>query len=266
MVDTGTFNGRYGDEIFGHEHRDERDRLHALTRVFDAITFARLDALPIGLDARCLDIGAGTGTVAVSLADRAPAGRVIALDRSTALLDPNARENLEVLEADITTVEFPPGSFDVIHARAILMHLPAREEILRRALSWLAPGGSILLSEGIDTLSSTSPNALCRKMFAGMWDSLYREIGTDGSCARNYPAVLASHGIVNIGTDVHVPQLRGGSPLAEFWRRTFGEVRESIIAAGHLDDDEFDAGMALFDDPTFIDLALGLISVWGQRG
>ena len=265
-VDSNTLNGRYGDEVFAHERSDERDRLDALTRSLDEITFARLDALPIRPDSRCLDIGAGTGTVSVSLADRAASGHVIALDRSTALLDPHARENLEVMEADITTVEFPPGSFDVIHARLVLQHLPERAEVIRRAVSWLAPGGWILLGEGVDPLSATSPHSLYRRLMAGFVDALHRSMGTDMTCGRTYPAVLAEHGMVNIGMDVHVPQVSGGSPTADFFRLSCGQLREVIVATGHLDDDEFDAAMALLDDPAFIDLATGMISVWGQRG
>ncbi|MGO4200589.1 trans-aconitate 2-methyltransferase [Rhodococcus sp. TAF43] len=266
MVDTSTLNGRYGDEVFAHERSDERDRLDALTRSLDEISFARLDTLPIRPDSRCLDIGAGTGTVAASLADRAASGHVIALDRSIALLDPNARENLEVVEADITTAEFPPGSFDVIHARLVLQHLSDREEVIGRAVSWLAPGGWILLSEGIDPFSATSPNDLYSRLMAGFVDALYRTMGTDMNCARSYPAVLAEHGIVNIGIDAHVPPVSGGSPTAEFFRLSCGQLREVIVSAGHLDNDEFDAAMALLDDPTFVDLATGMMSVWGQRG
>ncbi len=266
MVQMRTSNGRYGDELFGHERSGERDRLNALTHTYDEITFARLDALQIRSDSRCLDIGAGTGTVAVSLADRATSGHVIALDRSTAFLDPNARENLEVVEADITTAEFPSGSFDVIHARMVFMHIPEREEVIRRAMTWLAPGGWLVLSEAIDPLSSTSPNTLYSRLFAAVWDAMHRSMGTDVNCARNYPAMLAEHGFVHIGTDVHVPHVRGGSPMAEFYRVGGSQMRESIIAAGRLDNKEFDTGMALFDDPTFIDFAMGMISVWGQRG
>ena len=43
--------------------------------------------------------------------------------------------------------DFPPGSFDLIHARWLLVNLPEREEVLAKAVSWLAPGGWLITEE-----------------------------------------------------------------------------------------------------------------------
>ena len=58
----------------------------------DDHTFATLGALEISPEWRCLEIGAGAGSVARWLADRVPQGEVVATDLNIAYLPPGHRE------------------------------------------------------------------------------------------------------------------------------------------------------------------------------
>ncbi|MGY2063417.1 class I SAM-dependent methyltransferase, partial [Nocardia gipuzkoensis] len=122
MVDT------YADGPFNMDEPTERDRLLLLQRYRDDDTFQVLRSLPMTSAWRCLEIGAGTGSVAYWLGEQCPNGRTVAVDTDTRNLDPDRLPNVEVLAADITTHEFPTAAFDLIHARAVLCHLPQREE------------------------------------------------------------------------------------------------------------------------------------------
>ena len=55
--------------------------------------------------------------------------------------------NVEILRHDIRTDTFPPDSFDLIHTRAVLMHMSPGMDLLRRIVTWLAPGGWLMLEE-----------------------------------------------------------------------------------------------------------------------
>ena len=55
--------------------------------------------------------------------------------------------NVEVLRHDIRTGTFPPGLFDLIHTRAVLTHISPGVDLLRRIVTWLAPGGWLVLEE-----------------------------------------------------------------------------------------------------------------------
>jgi SAM-dependent methyltransferase len=52
-----------------------------------------------------------------------------------------------VIRHDVRTDPFPEQSFDLIHARAVLMHIPDDPYLLPRMASWLAPGGWLVLEE-----------------------------------------------------------------------------------------------------------------------
>ena len=47
-----------------------------------------------------------------------------------------ALPNLTVLRHDVLTDDFPGGSFDLVHIRAVLMHIPGRMATLQRMASW----------------------------------------------------------------------------------------------------------------------------------
>jgi SAM-dependent methyltransferase len=72
---------------------------------------------------------------------------VTATDLETDFLAELSLPNLEVLRHDVRIDEFPERTFDLIHARTVLMHLPERMATLRRVVSWLAPGGWLLVED-----------------------------------------------------------------------------------------------------------------------
>src|SRR2546423_3737663 len=82
----------------------ERARLTSLTSLYDPATLRLCDELGPLDGWRCLDVGAGTGTVAQHLAERVgPGGQVVATDTDIRFLAPIATANLEVRHADVTT-------------------------------------------------------------------------------------------------------------------------------------------------------------------
>ena len=110
----------------------ERERLALLTQFADPITARRLTDLGVGPGWRCLDVGAGSGTVARRLAERVGReGRVVATDMSPRFLGGHGLPNLEVRRHHILEDELEPAHFDLVHCRALLMHLPDPVRALR---------------------------------------------------------------------------------------------------------------------------------------
>ncbi len=133
---------------FPHAGADERRRLELFAERLDPLTVRRITALGLSPGARCLEVGGGRGSIARWLCEYVgPAGRVTATDLDTGFLAELLLPNLEVLRHDVTSDEFPAGSFDLVHVRAVLMHIPDRMRVLRRMVSWLAPGGWLLAED-----------------------------------------------------------------------------------------------------------------------
>jgi ubiquinone/menaquinone biosynthesis C-methylase UbiE len=146
-----------------------------MAEVFDEHTRSLLESVGLKEGMRCLDVGAGAGTITNWIAGRTGAGEVVALDREVRLLlgACERERNVTVVEADLTTQStsglLEAGSFDLIHTRSLLGVLVDPETALRRLLSWLAPGGTLVVSDlWASPLDGTMGQALCSAMRAGV--------------------------------------------------------------------------------------------------
>jgi SAM-dependent methyltransferase len=104
-------------------------------------------------NAQILDLGCGAGIpVARELAARG--FEVIGVDGSARQIE-LARNNVlgaAFLQADMTSVEFSPTSFDAISAFYSITHVPRDEHaaLFRQISTWLKPGGVFVASLGAD--------------------------------------------------------------------------------------------------------------------
>ncbi|TDB90559.1 class I SAM-dependent methyltransferase [Actinomadura sp. KC216] len=260
---------RYGEQIFAHTRDKERDRLDAISRTYDPVTHQRIGALGLRPGMRFLDAGAGTGELALWLTAHAAPREVVVLDRSTVYLDPLRAPNLRVVAADLTAEDLSgtlePASFDLVHARFLLMHLPERDRVLQRLVSWLAPGGVLLLGDSVDLTTQSSREPAVRAAFAALWSALRSTIGTDITWVRDYPARLTSLGLIDQGLDVFLPAIVPGAPISRFWQLTFEQTRTEMIATGLVSDSELHRASTLFETPGFAELSPGMISAWARR-
>src|SRR5262245_18795310 len=114
----------------------------------DEATRRRIGALGPALGWRCLEAGAGAGSVARWLCSLVgPNGHVLAVDVDTRFMSGLQEANLEVRQMDIVSEDLPEGVFDFVHARLLLVHLPARETVIRKIVQSLKPGGWLRLEE-----------------------------------------------------------------------------------------------------------------------
>src|SRR3954449_1511555 len=188
----------------------ERERLDSLTSLYDPRTLALCERLGLAPGWDCLDAGAGTGSLALALAQRVgPAGSVTALDADTRFLAPLASEPLIVVESDLTAGELPAGRFDLVHARLVLEHLPARERVLASLIRALRPGGWLLLEDfDWSTAMVVDPPSALHERVAGACLTLFAAHAYDAYYGRRLPRRLAAAGLVEVGTDAQSVQVR----------------------------------------------------------
>lgn len=118
----------------------ERARLRLLEEVHDPLTMGQLDAIGVAEGWRCLDVGAGGGSVTRMLAERVGrTGSVLSVDLDTSLLEPLANERVEVRRHDLLSDQLPQAAFDLVHARLLLMFLSPRLAALQRLVSAARP-------------------------------------------------------------------------------------------------------------------------------
>jgi trans-aconitate methyltransferase len=251
------------DYAFPHAAADESRRLELFQQRLDPLTMRRVERLAVGRGAACLEIGGGRGSITRWLSELVGAnGKVTATDLQLDFLTSIDAANVEVLRHDLRTDTFPERSFDLIHARAVLMHIPDDPKIVRRMVSWLRPGGWLLLEEpdfgmwlaDADPVWATHPDS---------WHQTF----PNGSVSRGRSLLVQIHqlGLADVGADAELDIIQSGSELAEFYRLSMTAIGPPAIEAGALSPEQ---ATALADRPTRPDfLACGFahIGVWGRR-
>jgi len=139
--------------ILDNAGRETPARFDALSTMYDRGTIQYLENCGIGPGWTCPEVGGGGGTIAAWLAARVgPTGHVLVTDLDPRFLDGLKFSNLEVRRHNIVTDPLPEATFDLIHIRLVLVHLPGREEVLKRLIAALKPGGWII-DEEFDSVS-----------------------------------------------------------------------------------------------------------------
>jgi SAM-dependent methyltransferase len=107
-----------------------------------------LDRLRPGM--AVLDVGCGVGTITADLAELVAPGRVAGIDTAPDVVA-RARDEVtarglatvELAVGDVYALDFPDGTFDVVHAHQVLQHLADPVRALREMRRVCRPGGLV---------------------------------------------------------------------------------------------------------------------------
>lgn len=253
--------------------QEQRRRLTGLETWFDPGTIRHLEMLGVGPGWRCLEVGAGGGSIAAWLSERVgPDGSVLATDLDTRFLAARAEAhaNLTVQRHDLLSDVLPDAAFDLAHARFVLEHLPNRQAALARLVASVRPGGWLLI-ESTDS-STWLPDPASDPADAALfsrWTAAFQELclrsGSDANAGRWLYGELRAAGLEHLGAEGRVYMVQGGSPEAEVWRLTALQVSERLIAEGLLTADDMARTLELMQDPTFVWMEGLVMAGWGQR-
>jgi SAM-dependent methyltransferase len=229
----------------------------------DPTSVRRLEATGIAAGWDCLEVGAGRGSIARWLAHRVgPSGSVVALDLDTSLLGHLDEPNLEVACGDVLDIELPERSLDLVHTRLVLMHIPERRRALERIVSWLRPGGWLVVEE-LDSMALLSDPDPDRVALFRAFDQALTTI--DFECGRALVGELGEAGLIDTAADVRIDVLAGATPLAQWEQLSIQALTEEALNAGTATAEQIDAHLAGLDDPDYRGLGWAWIGVHGRR-
>ena len=131
--------------LFGGEYAKERARLAGIETLWDPGSQSLLDEVGLGPGWRCLEVGAGGGSLVEWMVQRG--ATVTAVDIDTQFIEHLASDAVDVRRLDIRTDGLPDGEFDLVHARLVLEHLSDRRKIVDRLAGTLRPGGWMVIED-----------------------------------------------------------------------------------------------------------------------
>jgi len=234
------------DYVLDQGFAQERARLSGMEALWDAGSRALLEELGIGTGWKCLEVGAGGGSLVEWMAGRG--AHVTAIDIDTRFVDHLASNSIEVRRVDIREDELPQAEFDLVHSRLVLEHLADRRPILDRLIATLRPGGWIVIEdydwscfgfEGEDPGFSDVAEVIFDFM---------AKAGFERDYGRRLVGDMEAAGLTELRGEGRARLIDSSSPGFDFFRLTFESLRGVIMDAGLLSAEEADAASARFGE------------------
>ncbi|MBW4466440.1 MAG: class I SAM-dependent methyltransferase [Pegethrix bostrychoides GSE-TBD4-15B] len=235
------------------QHSEEFERLQAIEQVFDPASRKRIQSTGITTNWRCLEVGAGAGSITQWMAGVVgESGKVVAVDLDTRFVANLKSSNVEVLEADIRHLSLENHSFDLVHARYVLIHIPDFQVALSRMLDLVKPGGWIVIEEPDFTAARAifGEEAACQAVnrVNRAILQMFTARGMDHALGVKLPAILQRYSLQQLFVENDTPLSHGGSGIARVMRISTVQLAEKYIATGEATQEDIEKYCLFADD------------------
>jgi SAM-dependent methyltransferase len=255
---------------FDHEWQRERERLATIEQAYDPWSIRTIEATSPQPGWRCLEVGAGGGSIAEWLCRRVgKAGRVTATDLETKFLASIEAENLEVRTHDIVSDPLEEGCYDLVHARAVLEHLPERDDVLRRLIGAVKPGGWLTVDCGdFSSVRQVGGRLEDREFFEEAFEAVTgtsRGFGADLLYGGRIGDAFRAGGLEQVEVEGFITEWGLAHPIGSLYELTFQRLQQPAIETGAITSADFDRLLEVMRSPDFRALSHIFYSARGRR-
>jgi ubiquinone/menaquinone biosynthesis C-methylase UbiE len=255
----------------------ESERLRRQSEELWPDSASLLDRVGLRPGQDAIDLGCGPRGILDLLAERvAPGGRVTGLDADPAHVA-MARQftaqrglaSVQIVAADARYTGLPPASFDLVHARTLLVNVPEPAEVLAEMVRLARPGGWVA------GLEPDVESTLCypaHPAYTRMWELFRAAFGRNGAdllVGRRLAELYRQAGLQEIGIEARARVCQPGDS-----RRTIGpdlvrSLHPVIVSLGLADQDELhalDRAVRIhLDDPHTLVVPHLSFLAWGRK-
>jgi len=199
-----------------------------------------------------------------------PTGKVVATDINPRFLLRFNLPNLDVRQHDIRNDSLETDHYDLVHSRALLMHLPEPEKALNLMAEALRPGGWLFIEDfdfgSLLSADVTNPSAASMiEINRALFEVLKKKRIMDAYFGRRERGLIEQLGFVNVDHEGWTRMNRGGGSHAQFAVMTLQAGTRALIAEGVVTQQQVDSVEDLYKDPSFYWPEYTLFSAWGQK-
>ena len=250
----------------------ELKRLQILEKVSDPASRRRILATGLTTGWQCLEVGAGAGSIMRWMSQEiGTSGKVTAIDVDTRFVEDRSLPilpNAEVIKADINQTVLT-DSFDLIHARNILIHLADYQVTLAKIFNWLKPNGWLVLEEpdfsAARFISGTQSEHQSVKRVNQAICQMFTNQGKDYALGVKLPFLLQQLGLQQLQVKNDVPISPGGSDIATMMKLSALGLAEKYTATGMARNEDIQNYCQFAENPTSWGIYLATVGVWGQK-
>jgi ubiquinone/menaquinone biosynthesis C-methylase UbiE len=207
-----------------------------------------LDRIGVAPGASVIDIGCGVLGILPQLRARVGhGGRVAGLDIEPRLLaiaaQLSARHGLaaETVRADAASTGLPPGSFDLVHERMLLLNVTSPRDVVAEMTRLARPGGVVALQEPDSAAWAIDPPHPAWDLLLAEVTDVYPRTGRDFHTGRCTAHLLRDAGLRDVQVQVLARLTAPGEYFHTFLLTLAVLMREEILAAGRLTASQLDS-------------------------
>jgi ubiquinone/menaquinone biosynthesis C-methylase UbiE len=238
---------------------------------------ALLDRVGLRPGQSAIDLGCGPRGILDLLADRvSPGGRVVGLDADPAHTAMAAKfaydrrlSGVEIVTADARHTGLPAGSFDLVHARTLLINQAEPAEFMAEMVRLAKPGGAVAVAEpDIEHALCYPPHPAFDPIGDIFWVT-FRRHGTDPAIGRRVPELFRQAGLSDVGVESRTQMYPPGNSRRTVRLDLVRAIRPQIVEMGLASQEELDQLDAALrphlEDPRTVVMTGLLFLVWGRK-
>jgi ubiquinone/menaquinone biosynthesis C-methylase UbiE len=224
-----------------------------------------------------IDLGCGPRGILDLLAGRVgPAGRVVGLDADPAHTAMAAEfaagrglSGVQIMTADARRTGLPPGSFDLVHARTLLVNLPDPGGVAAEMVRLARPGGQVASMEPDTEHGWCYPPHPAFDRLCEIFTVAFRRNGADPWIGRRVPELFRQAGLDDVQVEARVQMYPPGSSRRTIRPDLVRAMRPQVLQmslASAAELDELDAAArAHLEDPHTLVISGLLFLTWGRK-
>jgi SAM-dependent methyltransferase len=255
----------------------ERDRLRRQSEELRGHSAALLDRVGVQRGWNAIDLGCGPSGIIDLLAERVgPEGHVTGLDvnpanvaLARAFADEHGLANADIAEGDARRTGLPPSSFDLAHARTLLINIPDPAAVVAEMVRLVRPGGWVAALEPDGGASLCHPPHPAWDRLTEIFRSANQSDGADLRIGRRLPELFRQAGLADIGVEAKADLYPAGHSRRTVRPDLVRSMRPKILQRGIASDRELDeldqAVREHLDDPHTLVMPHLLILAWGRK-
>ena len=229
------------NEYIFERNKEEQEllRLRMIEEALDPTTISHLQSTGIGAGWRCLEVGAGAGSIMKWMGNVVGSGgEVVAVDTNTNHIRHLSGVPYQIIQGDFLDTSLD-GAFDLAHCRYVLIHNRQSQAMLEKLCALIKPGGFLvveepdftsakLLNKGSDLSQQRVNNAICR---------MFEQMQLDPAYGLSLPGKIATAGLQVLRVDSRIHLNRGGDTMARMMGESTRALRDKYVATGEANAD-----------------------------
>jgi ubiquinone/menaquinone biosynthesis C-methylase UbiE len=255
----------------------ESARLQRQAEELAADSAALLDRVGLRPGHSAIDLGCGPRGILDMLAERvAPAGRVVGLDSDPAHTAMAAEfaaarglSGVQIITADARSTGLPEGSFDVVHARTLLVNLAEPAQAAAEMIRLARPGGWVASAEPDTEHALCYPPHPAFDRLRDIFTAAFRRNGADPWIGRRVPELFRQAGLDQVEVEARVQMYPPGNSRRTVRLDLVRAMRPQVVQMGLATAAELDeldtAARPHLEDPQTVVMSGLLFLTWGRK-